>query len=60
MVPFDPAEPIFIVETKDRDLLVVFTSSYDLQIMWIDDYRSLELKRIAAPKQQALSGETDQ
>lgn len=41
MIPFDIAEPIFILASDKHKVLVVFTSAEELKIMWIDDFQNL-------------------
>jgi hypothetical protein len=43
MYPFDLQEPLFILESKERKILVLFTSPEDLRILWIDDYQEMRL-----------------
>ena len=38
MISWDITEPLFILESKNHKILVVFTSPNELTITWIDDY----------------------
>jgi hypothetical protein len=44
MIPFDITEPLFILESEQHKLLVVFKAPDELRIAWIDDYQNVALK----------------
>jgi hypothetical protein len=44
MIPFDITEPLFILESEQHKLLVVFKAPDELKIAWVDDYQDIALK----------------